>query len=134
MRELSYRTRRIRRGWLDRLRGFDRLYQTDITDGLERVAYGRGQTREVSEQSALRKWNAKFAQATEVTEYDFQVEVQGDNLTVARPGSGFRAVYFKPAGRPQLILRQRTETEDHELLAQVWQAANAKARELGWIV
>jgi hypothetical protein len=52
-----------------------------------------------------------------VTEYDFQVEVQGDNLTVARPGSGFRAVYFKPAGRPQLILRQRTETEDHELLA-----------------
>jgi hypothetical protein len=61
------------------LRGFDRLYQTDITDG-ERVAYGRGQTREVSEQSALRKWNAKFAQATEVTEYDFQVEVQGDKL------------------------------------------------------
>ena len=26
-----------------------------------------------------RKWNAKFAQATEVTEYDFQVEVQGDD-------------------------------------------------------
>ena len=80
MRELSYRTRRIRRGWLDRLRGFDRLYQTEITDGLGRVAYGRGQTREVSEQSALRKWNAKFAQATEVTEYDFQVEVHGDNV------------------------------------------------------
>lgn len=80
MRELSYRTRRICRGWLDRLRGFSRLYQTEITDGLGRVAYGSGQTREVSEQSALRKWNAKFAQATEATEYDFQVEVQGDNL------------------------------------------------------
>ena len=25
-------------------------------------------------------------------------------------------------------------TDDHELLVQAWQAANDKARELGWIV
>jgi hypothetical protein len=33
----------------------------------------------------------------------------------------------------QLKVRRCTETENHELLAKAWQAANAKARELGWI-
>jgi hypothetical protein len=59
MRELEFRTSRIRRGWLDRLKGFDRLYETKVTDG-ERVAYGRGPTREASEQSAQRNWEAKY--------------------------------------------------------------------------
>jgi hypothetical protein len=56
---LVYRTARIRRGWLDRLKGFDRLYETRVTDG-ERIAYGRGPTRETSEQSARRNWEAKY--------------------------------------------------------------------------
>ena len=59
MRELDLRTSRIRRGWLDRLKGYDRLYETKVTDG-ERAAYGKGPTREASEQAALRNWNAKF--------------------------------------------------------------------------
>lgn len=46
----------------------------------------------------------------------------------------FHAVYFKPADKPQLILRNHTDTDDHALLAAAWQAANEKARELGWIV
>ena len=33
-----------------------------------------------------------------------------------------------------MILRERSRTDDHEMLAAAWQAANAKARELGWIV
>jgi len=61
-----------------------------------------------------------------------QVEVHGRDIIV-RSGT-FSAVYYKPEDQPQLILRQRTETDDHELLAKVWQAANDKARELGWIV
>jgi len=58
---------------------------------------------------------------------------------VARDGeiivsvSGFKAVYYKPTNQPQLILRRRSDTDEHELLARVWQAANNKARELGWI-
>ena len=32
----------------------------------------------------------------------------------------------------ELILKRRTDTDDHVLLAQAWQAANTKARELGW--
>ena len=59
MRELEFRTSRVRRGWIDRLKGYDRLYETKVTDG-ERAAYGRGASREASEQAALRNWNAKF--------------------------------------------------------------------------
>ena len=38
MSELVSRTARIRRGWLDRLKGFDRLYETEVSDG-ERTAF-----------------------------------------------------------------------------------------------
>jgi hypothetical protein len=58
------KTRRIRRGWLDRLRGFDRLYETELVDG-QRTAYGRGPTPEASQKSAQRNWDAKFDQDLE---------------------------------------------------------------------
>jgi hypothetical protein len=68
-----------------------------------------------------------------VTKKDrFVVVVQDGDLIVS--GSGFYAVYCKPTNQPQLILRRRSDTDDHELLARAWQAANDKARELGWIV
>jgi hypothetical protein len=59
MRELEFRTTRVRRGWLDRLKGYERVYETKLTDG-ERVAYRRGPTREASQQSAKRNWDGKF--------------------------------------------------------------------------
>jgi hypothetical protein len=68
-----------------------------------------------------------------VTKKDrFVVVVQDGDLIVS--GSGFYAVYYKPTNQPQLILRRRSDTDDHELLARAWQTANDKARELGWIV
>ena len=60
------------------------------------------------------------------------VMVQGDEIIVTSE-TGFRAEYWKRPNHPQLKVRRRTETENHELLAKAWQAANAKARELGWI-
>ena len=69
-----------------------------------------------------------------VTGYEFQVEVKDGEIIVALPSSGFMAVYFKRSGSPFLTLRQRTKTDDHELLAQVFRTAVNKARELGWIV
>jgi hypothetical protein len=58
--------------------------------------------------------------------------MNGDIIVV---NDDFRAVYYKPDKLgPQLILKGRTETDDHALLPHAWQAANAKARELGWIV
>ena len=56
MPELEVRTSRVRRGWIDRLKGYDRVYETKVTDG-ERAAYGRGPSREASLQAALRNWN-----------------------------------------------------------------------------
>ena len=53
MRGLMQTTKRIGRGWLDRLKGYVRLYETKVTDG-DRVASGRGSTSEVS-QSDRRK-------------------------------------------------------------------------------
>jgi hypothetical protein len=64
----------------------------------------------------------------------FVVEVEGGDIVISLPDDNFRAVYYKPAGQPQLIIRMRTKTDDYELLADVWRAAKDKARELGWIV
>ena len=64
----------------------------------------------------------------------FFVEVRDGNLVVSLPNGRFKATYYKPAGRPHLILRERTKTDDDELLAEALQAANDKARELGWIM
>jgi hypothetical protein len=62
----------------------------------------------------------------------FKVEVVDGDLIVTCPG--FKAVYYKAKGQPRLTLEHRTKTDDHELLAKAFQAAVAKARELGWIV
>ena len=132
MTELVSRTVRLRRGWLERLRGWDRLYVTKITDG-HRVISGRGATPDDSKYTARRKWEATLSPTTEVTAYELQIEVQGDELTITVPASGFKAVYYRTTSQ-QLVLRQRTEIDDHELLLQAWEAANEKARELGWIL
>lgn len=63
-----------------------------------------------------------------------RVYVSDGEITVEHLLEGFAAVYYKPPDQPQLILRMRTETDDYELLARVWEAATDKARELGWIV
>ena len=66
-----------------------------------------------------------------MTEHEIQVEAQGANLIVT--AAGFCAVYHKPTDQPQLALRLRRKTDDYELLAKAWNAANEKARDLEWI-
>ena len=66
--------------------------------------------------------------------YRFDIEVRGKDIIVSLPSVRFTAVYYKPAGQPQLILRQRSKCDDHDLLAHVYQAAVGKARRLGWLV
>jgi hypothetical protein len=60
------------------------------------------------------------------------VRAQGGEIIVTL--AGFCAIYVKPSAQQHLILKRRTETADPETLARAWQAANDKARELGWIV
>jgi hypothetical protein len=69
-----------------------------------------------------------------VRELDLEVEVDGDLIVVSELATRFIAIYARPTAMPQLILRKRTESDDYELFARAWQAANDKARELGWIV
>jgi len=56
-----------------------------------------------------------------------------DDEIVVTSETGFRAAYCRRPHHPYLIVRRRTDTNDHEVIAQAWQAANDKARELGWI-
>jgi hypothetical protein len=65
--------------------------------------------------------------------YWFDVAVRGRDIVVTHPPASFTAVYYKPASELQLILRHRTRCDDHALMAHARQAANDKARELGWI-
>jgi len=46
-----------------------------------------------------------------------RVYVSDGEITVEHLREGFAAVYYKPPDQPQLILRQRTETHDHEFPA-----------------
>jgi len=49
------------------------------------------------------------------------VVVHGDEIVVTSE-TGFRAAYCKRPNFPQLKVRRCTDTDDHELLAQAWQA------------
>jgi hypothetical protein len=60
--------------------------------------------------------------------------VRGADLVVSLLNGKFKATYYKPEGRANLILRERTKTDDDALPAEAFQTAVAEARELGWIV
>ena len=64
----------------------------------------------------------------------FIIEVRGADLVVSLLNGKFKATYYKPLGRRNLITRERTKTDDEALVAEAFQAAVAKARELRWIV
>ena len=74
------------------------------------------------------------SQHTSLSSTHFIIEVRGADLVVSLPNGKFKATYYKPPGLPNLILRERTKTDDEALVAEAFQAAVAKARELGWIV
>ena len=64
-----------------------------------------------------------------MSKFEFRVGVHDGLIVVTEPASHFYAVY----GRPP-ILERRRPTKDQTLITQARRAANAKARELGWIV
>ena len=70
--------------------------------------------------------------SAQISETDLHVEVRGDLLIVTEAATQFFAIYAKPS-HPQLILRHPAPTGD-KLLGRASQAANDKARELGWII
>jgi hypothetical protein len=70
-----------------------------------------------------------MAHECSTSRYRLDIEVQDRDLVISVPSARFRAVYYKAAGQPWLILRQRTKCDDYELMADAWRATNDKARE-----
>jgi hypothetical protein len=63
------------------------------------------------------------------------VEVRDDDIIVTESGSN-RAIYHSVrhnAEQPPQLIVKGTPTGNYDFLAQAWQVANDKARELGWI-
>ena len=69
-----------------------------------------------------------------MSETGFQVEERDGEIIVMQASPLFIATYYRKSDEPQLILRRRTPTHDHALIARALRAANDTARELGWIV
>ena len=64
---------------------------------------------------------------------ELRVAVDRDNIIITQPGSNSLAVYFRPRGQPYLVAKD-PPVGTQEFRTRAWEAANAKARELGWIV
>ena len=70
------------------------------------------------------------------------VEVQKDDLVVSLPGTTYVVTYYRATAFPQqLLTKSHSGREDQgapmtqaEFHTRAWKAANAKARELWWIV
>ena len=64
---------------------------------------------------------------------ELHVHVHKGEIVVTQPEHGFCAVYVKPTSALKLVLKHRAQTNDSELMFRASEAANNKARELGWI-
>ena len=71
---------------------------------------------------------------------DLSVEARDRDIIVTMPGTSFRVVYRKRDRSPQLVARldyfqneQKGPIARAEFLANAWNLANDKARELRWI-
>ena len=71
---------------------------------------------------------------------DLKVKFDGQEIIVTKPGTDFMLAYRRRPDSPNLILTRSwekptvTSPEISEFRAHAFQAAVAKARELGWIV
>jgi hypothetical protein len=72
---------------------------------------------------------------------DLRVEARDQDIVVTMPGTSLRVVYRKPHRGSALVARldyfqdqQKGPITRAEFLAKALKLANAKARELGWIV
>ena len=68
------------------------------------------------------------------------VDFKDDCLIVTIPGSSFRTAFFKSQTEPKLVQSSLIDLDKKSPLSRdqfeklAWEAASAKAQELGWIV
>jgi len=69
-----------------------------------------------------------------MSKFEFQVGVHDGLIVVLESNSHYYAIYGMSQDQRRLLLERRRPTKDQRLVDKARQAANAKARELGWIV
>lgn len=69
-----------------------------------------------------------------MSKFEFQVGVHDGLIVVLESSLHFYAIYGMSQDQRRLLLERRRPTKDQRLVDKARQAANAKARELGWIV
>jgi hypothetical protein len=68
-----------------------------------------------------------------------QVELDGDLITVTLPGTNYRALFRLSPDEPRLIRASQLSVDKaapmshQDFEAMAWEAANAKASEVGWL-
>ena len=71
---------------------------------------------------------------------EIRVDIEGDVIVASLPGTSYRALFFLSPNKRKLIQAEQLSVDKkaplyhEEFEAKAWEAANAKARELGWIV
>jgi hypothetical protein len=72
---------------------------------------------------------------------DLKVEIVGDEIIVILPATSYGVTFYKPANSSRLVAKDfhpkadsQASFTEAQFLELAWQAANDKARELGWIV
>ena len=136
MPQLDSRTRRIRRGWIDRVRGIKHLYETKVTDGYQEVT-GRGATIDASKQAARRKWETNCAeqaawrrwetddQTNEMTEFDTASPAQssavnaGDSMRLGKLREVIDALRADNARLLRSLIKRGLDGPEHEKLAEI---------------
>ena len=70
---------------------------------------------------------------------EIKVEIEGDVIVASLPGTSYRALFFLSPDKRRLIqaeqlsVNKKAPIYHEEFEAMAWEAANAKARELGWL-
>ena len=67
-----------------------------------------------------------------MAEVKLRVVVDRGDIIITQPGTAWVVVYFKPDRRPYLVAKD-TPAGPEDFRKRAWQAAGAKAREMGWI-
>jgi hypothetical protein len=72
-------------------------------------------------------------------EGQLRVELDGDRLIVTMRDTAYRAVFYKHPDEPRIVaaaglaVDKEYPMRHEEFEKRAWEAANAKARELGWL-
>jgi glucose-6-phosphate dehydrogenase assembly protein OpcA len=85
------------------------------------------------------RFGALFMLNTDMSRWELDCQIQGNEIIVSMPDTGWSVTFYKSANSPQLLARAREKERggvmgEADFFARAWNLANDKARELGWIV